>query len=294
MVIKHRQRVGFTPLTVILLIGLIVYAISLLYPLLWALLTSFKSPADFRVNVAGFPKTWVWNYSFVFSKFSVPAWKGDVLKQVGVDEMLVNSLLYALGSAVCAAFVPCIAAYACAKFRYKFGKIFVNIVVITMVLPIVGNLPSEIQMSRALGLYNHIWGLWIMKCSALGLYFLIFHAQFKALPDDFTEAAKMDGAGNFRIFFRIVLPVVRNTLLTVMLIKFIEFWNDYQTPLVYLRSHPVIAYGMLCLSQTQEKGMSSVPMRMTGAMIMLIPIMIIFLLLQKQLLGNLMVGGIKG
>ena len=88
--------------------------------------------------------------------------------------------------------------------------------------------------------------------------------------------------------------MVRNTLMTVILIKFIEFWNDYQTPLVYLPTHPVMAYGMYQMQNTTTNGMNSVPMRMTGAMIMLIPIMIIFLLLQKRLLGNLMVGGIKG
>lgn len=203
--------------------------ISLVYPLVWSLLTSFKSPAEYRINITGLPEEWIWNYSFVFEKFTVRVWTGKTMLNVGVWQMLLNSLLYSVGSAVCAAFIPCIAAYACAKFKYKTSKIFFNIVVVTMVLPVVGNLPSEIQMARWFGLFDQVWGLWIMKCSALGMYFLIFHAVFKSLPDDFTEAAKVDGAGNFRIFFRIVLPVVRNTLMTVILIKFIEFWNDYQT-----------------------------------------------------------------
>ena len=291
---RYETKRHFSPLTVILLIGLILYVISLVYPLVWSLLTSFKSPAEYRINITGLPEEWIWNYSFVFEKFTVRVWTGKTMLNVGVWQMLLNSLLYSVGSAVCAAFIPCIAAYACAKFKYKTSKIFFNIVVVTMVLPVVGNLPSEIQMARWFGLFDQVWGLWIMKCSALGMYFLIFHAVFKSLPDDFTEAAKVDGAGNFRIFFRIVLPVVRNTLTTVILIKFIEFWNDYQTPLVYLPTHPVMAYGMYQMQNTTTNGMNSVPMRMTGAMIMLIPIMIIFLLLQKRLLGNLMVGGIKG
>ena len=96
------------------------------------------------------------------------------------------------------------------------------------------------------------------------------------------------------VLIKIVLPLVRNTFFTVMLINFIGFWNDYQTPLIYLPSYPTIALGMYHMASTTENGLSTVPMRMTGAMLMLIPILALFLAFHKRLLGNLTIGGIKG
>ena len=75
---------------------------------------------------------------------------------------------------------------------------------------------------------------------------------------------------------------------------FIGFWNDYQVPLLYMPSYPTVAYGMYNMANTRENNLSSVPMRMTGAMLMFIPIFTLFLIFQKRLLGNLTVGGIKG
>ena len=122
----------------------------------------------------------------------------------------------------------------------------------------------------------------------------MFHGIFRTLPMAYTEAAKIDGAGNLSILVKIILPLVRNTFFTVMLINFIGFWNDYQTPLIYMPSYPTIALGMFYMASTTENGLSTVPMRMTGAMLMLIPILVLFLCFHKRLLGNLTVGGLKG
>lgn len=288
-------RTRFSPVMIIMLVVLILYVLSLVIPFVWAFFTSFKDNLSFIDDPVGFPRDWVWNYGTVIDKYYVPVTNDKIGTQlVYLDRMYINSLLYSIGSAVVAGVVPCITAYLCARFRNKFSSLLYTIVIVTMILPIVGNMPSQIIVSRSLGLYDHIWGMWIMNASYLGLYFLVFYNVFRALPKDFTEAAKIDGAGNVTILFHIVLPVVRYTLFTVILIKFIDFWNDYQTPLVYLPSSPTAAYGLYWMSKTTENGMNSVPMRLAASMMIFIPILIIFLLLQKRLLGNLMVGGIKG
>ncbi len=291
---KSSTRTKFSPITVILLILLALYAASLIAMLLWAFLTSFKSQADFRLNVVGLPGKWVWNYSFVFSMYKIPIDTAAGSVDVGMGLMFLYSFLYALGCAVTATLVPCVTSYLCARFPYKFGKVIYLIVIVTMVLPIVGSLPSEILVAKTFGLYDQIWGLWIMKANFLGIYFLVFYNVFKGIPKEYTEAAKMDGAGNFTILVRIMLPLVRNTFFVIMLIKFIEFWNDYQIPLVYLPHYPTVAYGMYNMANTFENSLSTVPMRMTGAMLMLIPILAVFLVFQKKLMGNLAIGGIKG
>ena len=111
---------------------------------------------------------------------------------------------------------------------------------------------------------------------------------------EYEQAAKIDGANNFFILIKIILPLVRNIFFTVMLVNFIAFWNDYQVPLMYMPSYPTLAYGMYILANTKENGLSTVPMRMTGAMLLFLPILAVFIIFQNRLLGNLTMGGIKG
>ena len=271
-VFKRRTvKKHISPVAVILLVLLVLYALMLVGLLFWAFMTSFKSQQEFRLNVIGFPKTWVWNYTFVFQMYLYPVFTEAGTEYVGMGLMFLYSLLYAAGCAFTATLVPCITSYLCARFPYKFGKIVYLIVIVTMVIPIVGNQPSEIQVAQFFGLYDQIWGLWLMKANFLGMYFLVFFAIFRGIPKEY-----------------------RNTFLVVMLIRFIEFWNDYQTPLIYLKSYPTVALGMFNMANTRENGLSTVPMRMTGAMLMLLPILAIFLVFQKHLIGNITVGGIKG
>lgn len=287
-------KTKFSPFTIVLLIVLAVYVLSMFTLIGWALITSFKSPNDFRTNAIGMPEKFVWNYTFVYTKFYVSVLTESGMEVVYMETMFVYSILYSLGCAFFQTLVPCITAYLCARFNYKFSKIVYTAVIVVMILPIVGSLPAELQMAKNTGLYDSIWGLWIMKANFLGMYFLVFYDGFKGLSMTYTEAAKIDGASNMRILLAIVLPLVKNIFFTVMLVNFIGFWNDYQVPLLYMPSYPTVAYGMYNMANTRENNLSSVPMRMTGAMLMFIPIFTLFLIFQKRLLGNLTVGGIKG
>lgn len=292
---KTKEPVHWSPLKILLLVGLLIYAVCLFIPMIWAVITAFKAQPDFRINVIGLPKEWVWNFETVFKKFYVTVMTDLGTVKVGMAKMFLNALLYAFGCAYFGTLVPCITSYLCARFnQYKLSKIIPVIVIITMVLPIVGNLPSEINVSQKLGLYDHIWGLWLMKAHFLGMYFLVFFNMYKALPMAYTEAAQIDGASNWYILTRIILPITKNSFFTVMLINFITYWNDYQTPLIYLPSYPTIALGMYQMAYTLNNELSVVPMRMAAALLMLTPILILFLCFHKRLLGNLTMGGIKG
>lgn len=287
-------KTKFSPFTIVLLIVLAAYVLSMFTLIGWALITSFKSPNDFRTNAIGMPEKFVWNYTFVYTKFYVSVLTESGMEVVYMETMFVYSILYSLGCAFFQTLVPCITAYLCARFNYKFSKIVYTAVIVVMILPIVGSLPAELQMAKNTGLYDSIWGLWIMKANFIGMYFLVFYDGFKGLSMTYTEAAKIDGASNMHILLAIVLPLVKNIFFTVMLVNFIGFWNDYQVPLLYMPSYPTVAYGMYNMANTRENNLSSVPMRMTGAMLMFIPIFTLFLIFQKRLLGNLTVGGIKG
>lgn len=274
---------------------LILYTLLLFVPLIWAFITSFKDDiTDFRNNIFGFPKVWKFeNYPIAFLNFYVQVESGDGYRNVYMPEQFLNSILYAGGSAFFATFVPCITGYLTAKFNYKFSKILTVVVIVCLTLPIVGSLPSQIQVAKGLHLYDSIWGMWIMKANFLSMYLLIFQGMFKAVPNDYIEAAKMDGASNLNICFRIMMPLVSKSFFTVYLLNFIGFWNDYQTPLIFMPNKPTIAYGLYLFNKSTDGVLSTIPMKLTGSMIVMLPILVIFLIFQKRLTDNNLGGGIK-
>jgi ABC-type glycerol-3-phosphate transport system permease component len=90
-----------------------------------------------------------------------------------------------------------------------------------------------------------------------------------------------------------MLPLVANVFSTIMLINFIGLWNDYQTPLLFLPSHPTLAYGIYELSNSYLQGLNNVPMRMAGCIVMVLPILALFLAFKNKLMNNVSMGGIK-
>lgn len=284
-----------SPLIITLLVVLLIYSISLLVPFVWGFFTSLKGKYEIRNNPFGLPEEWLFvNYLQAFDNFKVRVEWGDGFRWVYFEEMFLNSVLYSLGCALIQSFTTCIVAYVIARFsHFKFSKIVYTVVIIVMILPIVGSQPSELALARQLGLYDEMWGIWIMRLNFLGIYFLVFHAMFKGIPKDYADAAYIDGASEWQVMTKIMLPMSRNTLLTVILLNFIGYWNDYQTPLLYIPSHPTLAYGLYLFSNSPDNELATIPMKITGCMLMMVPILIIFLIFRKRLIGNISIGGLK-
>ena len=291
---KNAIKQKLTPLSIILLVLLICYVVFLIFPFLWALISSLKADIDFRNNLFGLPRKWMFsNYSDAVTGFFVPVESGNTFRNVYMFEQFFNSVLYSAGCAFTATFVPCFVGYLTAKFRYKFSSILTAVVIICITLPVVGSLPSEIKMAKAFYFYDHVWGMWMMKANFLSMYLLVFQGVFRGVPNEFIEAAKMDGAGNMRIFRRIMFPLVSQTFLTVFLLNFIAFWNDYQTPLIFMPNVPTVSYGLYLFNRKTEGQFSTIPMKLTGSVLVFVPVLILFCIFQKRLVGNITVGGLK-
>ena len=290
--VKQKRRrtdifsaVGFILLTV--------YAISFLAPLIWAFLTSFKQETEFMLGVFAFPKALDFsNYRVAYNNICVPVRTG--VGSIYIEEMFVNMLVYSLLCTVMHTLTPCIAAYAVAKFRFRFNKIMYGIVIVTMILPVIGNLASEIQVSKAVGFYDSFIGLAIMRGHFLGSNFLIFYAAFRSLANDFADAAKVDGASQWTVMTRIMMPLVKTTIAAIALISFITYWNDYMTAMIYLPSHPTISYGLYYFTHSSSNQSSFVTVQIAGCMLVCIPILLVFILFKNKLMGNMAIGGIKG
>ncbi len=274
------------------------YCLFLIILFVWAILASFKEPVfEWRENVIGLPYSFYTdNYEFAFGRFYVDITDPVTAQTIPITlpYMFLYGFLYAIGCAVAATVVPMVVGYITSKYRYKFSKVIYYIVIIAMIIPIVGNLPAEISMARRFGLFDQIWGMWILKANFLGLYFLVFYNFFRNLPDAYNEAAKIDGSSNFRTMVQIIIPLAAPLFFTVLLLNFINFWNDYSVPLIYLPTYPTAAVGMHRMAAGNENELQYIPIKLAAAIIMLIPILVVFLATHRRLLGNLTMGGIKG
>lgn len=293
------KRKNFGVSNAILFCILTVYALSLSLLLLWGASTSLKTIDDFYYNPiwlpSGNPFEWGWsNYSYVFQKFSVRA--RDALGRiimVNIWGQAINTVLYAIIGSFITTIACCVMSYCAAKYNYFFSKILYAIVLTVMVIPIVGNTPSMLLLLKNTKLYDTWLGMYLMKFNFLGIYFLVFFGIFEGISPEYTEAATIDGANEYQIFFMIMLPLVKTTFFTVFLIHFIDYWNDYTMALMYMPSHPTLAYGVYYMSVSNEPGMAYAPTKMVACMILALPLTAVFIAFRKKLLGNTMAGGVK-
>ena len=287
-------------LTLFSIIGftlLIIYTISFISPMFWVLNSSFKQEIDFMLgtfDIVNANTFYAGNYLAAFDMMKVPVVIDGVSCYIGFAEMMFNSVVYSVICTVTHTLVPCVTAYCVAKYNFKFSKIIYTIVVVTMILPTIGNLASSIQVSKWFYTYDSFLGLGVMKGYFIGTNFLIFYACFKGISYEYTEAAEMDGASQWQVMTKVVFPLAGPTISAVALITFITYWNDYTTPMIYLPSHPTIAYGLYYFCNTSLQGASFVTVRLAACMIVSIPILLVFIIFRNKLMGNMTVGGLKG
>lgn len=292
---KRKKKYKFDVFTGIMFVLVSFYVLCLLYLFFWGFLTAVKDEWDFVLdrNVLGFPnKAYGWkfsNFRRAIGLFPLQI-KGD--NYASFYQQFLYSFLYAFGVTVCSVFAKVFVAYACAKYEFKLKGALITINIIFMVLPIVGGTPSAIQMMRRIHIFDTYIGILFKNCCYHGMYFLIFYGTFKGLANGYSEAAQLDGAGHFSIFFKINIPLVANTILSVFILIFIGAWNTYEEPMMFLPSMPTVAYGLMVFSENSLN--ANAPSLMCGAYMICLPIIVIFCIFHKRIMGNLTVGGIKG
>ena len=281
------QFIGFTVF--------LVFSICIFLPMVWAILTTFKDVKGFRDNMFGLPTEWHFeNYPYIFQKFKVDVeWEGT-LRPVYFMEMFGNTILYAgIGSIICV-LGHYIVAYCCALYDYKFSKIVYATVLAVMAIPIVGSDAARLQLLQSLNMYDNWLGFFFQRFSFTGLYFLVIYETIRATSRGICEAAEIDGASRFQIMWLIMLPQVINMIGVITLLTFIGQWNEYQFAVMYMPSHPTLAYGLYWFNRSGDNVIArSVPLQLTGCMLIFFPMLILFIFLHDKMMGDLSVGGLK-
>lgn len=280
----------------VFLVLLSIYTISLIVPAVWVALTSLKGKLDFIANPFGLPVKWQFsNYTKVFSEMFVNITvRGGGQRRVLLPELFFNAIFYSLASTIVTTLSHCLTAYVVAKYKFKVGSIIYSTVVITMILPIVGSLPSSLQLMRAIGFYDNVIGIIISKASFTGMNFLIFYAAFRSVSWEYAQAAFIDGASHARVMFNVMIPLVRTTVLALGLITFIGFWNDWQVTMIYMPNFPMAAYALYNFQFNTTNAVSGIPFLMTACIMVMVPILVLFLVFRNKLMGAIAVGGLKG
>ena len=314
---KERRKQKINIIAIILFVLLIAYVLSILYPLFWGLMTSVKHYNNFRLDPVGFPdfsywansniegqNHWYSNYAYIFNEFELTLkttfYRGifvlervDRRSEVTLLTSVLNTILCVGVTSLLSTIVPCVVAYLCCNYKYKFSKLIYAMVLVTMTLPLFGTTPAMITLLRQLCLYDEFAGMWLMGASFGGAYFLVFYASFSGLSSAYSEAAEIDGASQFRILVSIILPLVSKMISTVFILVFVAQWNDYMTPMLYLPTKPTIAFAIFHITSTPSLVGGEVPKTIAALMILALPVVLLFVIFKDKLMGNISMGGIK-
>lgn len=264
---------------------IIVFLFSILFmlPFVWMLSTSFKIEAD----VFTFPIQWIperWNG---FNNYQ-EVWFGDF----PFYTYYWNSIKVAVLTTIVSCTVSALAAYGFSKVRFPAGKWLFFIVLATYMVPPQASLVPQFILYRNIGLFDSHLGLILLgSFSVLGTFML--RQFFMGIHNDYIDAAKIDGAGHIRIFWSIALPIVRPAVATYAILRFIWTWNDYQNPLIFLRTDALYTIQLAMQKFTTING-EFYSLIMAAAVSAILPLLIVFIIGQKQVIEGIALGGVKG
>ena len=259
---------------------LLIVSIIIVLPYVWMLSNSFKTTMETLTDpmhiipqdptMAGYEKVltkspffkWLWNSCFV----------------TGINTIVIL-------------FTSSIVGYIFARFEFKGRNFLFAMLVFTMMVPAQVTMITTFIIIDGVGLYNSVWALIIPSfVNVFGIYLCKQYCE--EIPRELIESAKIDGAGNFRIYWNIVIPQIRPALGALAIFTFLEYWNDYLNPLIYLSSTDNMTLP-LALSYFSTQHSTDLSATMAASALIMIPAAIVFIIFQKQFIKGLALTGMK-
>jgi len=279
----RRHRVAYF---VVLGLTLLVFSLVFLFPLYWMVTSAVKSPAEYALSTP----TWIpqsWH----------PGTYADAWNQMQIAKYFANTVFYAGGGWLLVLVVDVLVAYALSKLKPIFGKIVLGLMLASLMLPASALLvPAYLTVIDVplvhVNLLNTPWALWLpAAANAFNVY--VLKRFFDQIPDDLLDAASIDGAGRLRMLWSIVLPLSRPVLGVVSIFIIIAMWKDFLWPLLVL---PDPNTQTLSVALARLANTSQVPPTqfMAGLVIASVPMIVIFLIFQRSIIGGLSAGSTKG
>jgi multiple sugar transport system permease protein len=260
---------------------LVVGALVTLTPLLWMVSASFMPTGQ----ASSFPPPLL---------PSAPTLQhySDLFTRLNLARNFANSLLITLGVTLFSLFVNSMAGYAFAKLRFTGRDATFKVLVAAMVIPgQVGMMPLFLIV-KSLGLVNTPWGVMVTGLATVFGIFMI--RQFAlSIPDDLLDAARIDGASEWRIYWTIVLPVLQPILVTMATFSFLSSWNDFMWPLIVLSDSSKYTLPV-ALANLVGEHVQDTELMMAGSVLTILPVLMVFLVMQRSYIKGVLMGSVKG
>jgi ABC-type glycerol-3-phosphate transport system permease component len=260
---------------------LVVVAVVALYPLVFTVLNSLKTRTGYARNPLGLP------FDITFENYA------DTFVRMDVPRLLFNSIITTGGGLLLSTVAALFIAYAVTKLRIKGGNLIFLFIIAMLVIPSQVVIYPLYETILDLGLGGTYQGL-IFSYAAFGLpistYMLA--AFFRAIPDELIEAARIDGAGELRILFQMMLPISTPAIAALSILNFVWMWNDLLLPLVIMggSDKTTLMVGVALLSGQYDV---SIPLISAGLIVALLPVMVVYFLFQRQILSGALAGAVK-
>ncbi|MGW0704712.1 carbohydrate ABC transporter permease [Streptomyces sp. NPDC002643] len=267
-------------------IGSLLILAVILYPVLWVIGGSFKNSDEIIGSLDLFPvDPIVSNYTSL----------SDGIADIPISTFFLNSLTLAVGSVV-GILVSCsLTAYAFAKIRFAGRNLLFTLMIGTLLLPYHVLLIPQYVLFRNMDMIDTYTPLLLPKYLATEAFFVFLMVQFmRNLPRELDEAARLDGCGHFRIYWSIVLPLCRPALITSAIFTFINAWNDFMGPLIYVNTPDKYTVSLGLKMFVDQEGLANYGGMIAMSLVALLPVLAFFLAFQRYLIDGMATSGLKG
>jgi ABC-type glycerol-3-phosphate transport system permease component len=262
--------------------AIILVSAFMIFPFIWMLVSSFKPFEEIFAGNTFLPQNpTLANYRSLFEQ-------SDALLKIW------NSLFIATTATVLSVFLCALGGYAFAKFRFPGRTLFFSVMLASMAIPFaVVMVPLFVMMRNVFGWIDTPWPLIVPgAANAFGIFFM--RQYMLSVQDEMLDAARVDGASEFGIFLRIVLPTTVPGLVSLAIIFFMASWNNFLWPSAVLRSEENYTVPLMLRALQGPPGRTAFDVLMAGSVVSLLPLLLVFLLLQRHLVAGLTTGSVKG
>ena len=265
---------------------LILFAI-VVFPLIYAFFGSFKSTIDFLTGGSSLLPQKGWR----FQNYS------DAWRTANFGVYTINSILFSVLSVAGTLLTTTMTGYAISRSKFRIKKLLVGSFGITLFITGAITMYPIFKLCQILGLTNNLWGMVLVQIAENQAVFCILVANYvNGISTEIDEAARIDGCGFFRIYWNIMLPIILPIIATVGILAFRNAWNNYMMPLVFTLSKPslrTLTVGVVALKD-QGDGISAWNLMIAGTVISLLPMIVIYLFLNRFFIAGITEGSVKG
>lgn len=266
---------------------LIVWSAIMLFMLFWAFVSAFKTNLDYVREPLKMPEL----ANLQWQNFLVAMKK---MRYNGTDflGMFWNSAWQVLGGTIFSVGSMCLVGYIFGQYDFKGKEFLLSLIIFTMIIPIFGNLPAMYKLIYDLNL-NDSPRILIINLGGFGASTLVTYGFYKGIPRSYREAVYIDGGSDLASFIHIGMPMSKSIFTAYFLLNFIASWNDFQSAMLYFDKLPNLALGLYYFQQEIVYEANN-PAYFAGALIVMLPVLIVFILFSDKIMGKLYSGGLKG